>query len=189
MAKKDKERFAKSSFGYRDATNTISFQMKKRSLWWLWLLLLLLLLALLLLLKGRDKSVSPEPLPPVPGTGDVQILLKWSNMNDLDISCKDPKGDVVSFQNPVVSSGGQLDIDMNAGADLSSSPIENIYWPTGGAPKGRYTVYLTYYARHDALKQVSPYEIMVKHGDKTDNYTGEMTEVGQEIQICSFTIE
>lgn len=133
-------------------------------------------------------SVNPEPPTPIPQTGDVQILLKWNNKNDLDISCVDPRGDMVSYSKKEVPSGGKLDVDMNNdNARLSSSPIENIFWPTGGAPKGEYTVYLKYYAKHDLVERTS-YEVQVKHGNQTDDYKGTLEREKQEVKICSFRI-
>ncbi len=141
---------------------------------------------------GPEPSPEPEPEPgprPVPHTGDVQILLSWSNYNDLDIACIDPYGEIVWFQNKSVSSGGILDIDMNNGRNSRRDPIENIYWPTGGAPKGQYKVILTYYARRDNSELKTPYSVMVKHGEEVQTYTGTMTSVNQQVTICTFTIE
>ena len=129
------------------------------------------------------------PTDPVPHTGDVQILLSWSNYNDLDLSCVDPYNQEVWFQRKKVPSGGELDVDMNAGGPKRNNPIENIYWPTGGAPKGQYTVYLTYYAKNDPTQKETPYTIKVKHGDETDTYTGVIQEVKQRVKICTFSIE
>ena len=129
-----------------------------------------------------------DPNLPVPHTGDIQILLSWSNKNDLDIECTDPFGNTVRYDNKKVPSGGELDIDMNAGWSYVVNPIENIYWPTGGAPKGRYKVRLIYFAKHDSMFE-TPYTIKVKHGDKTDTYTGTVTRVKENVDICTFVID
>lgn len=174
-----------------------------------WLLLLLGLLLLFLLfwcfILGKcnfdfcgcdcenqpNPIVNPQPMPnPVPHTGEVQILLSWSNRNDLDIACIDPSGQKVWFKNKKVPSGGELDIDMNAGeGPYRNDPIENIYWPTDRAPKGQYTVILTYFAKHENNNSETPYTIKVKHGDKTDTYTGIVKEVNESANICTFVIE
>lgn len=135
---------------------------------------------------NSDSDINPQP---VPHTGDVQILLSWSNYNDLDIACIDPFGQKVWYQNKTVPSGGQLDIDMNAGGPSRRDPIENIYWPTGGAPKGEYKVILTYYARYDNRHLATPYTVKVKHGSETHTYTGTLTIVNQEVTICTFTLD
>lgn len=127
---------------------------------------------------------------PAPQTGDVQIQLKWHNFNDLDIACTDPFGQTVNFRNKHVPSGGCLDVDMNAGGLKSNQPLENIYWPTGGAPSGNYTVYLKYYARKDSYEDATPYEVFVKYGDKAENYTGTLSSINTGWnKICSFTLK
>lgn len=75
------------------------------------------------------------------GTGDIQVTLRWTTSDDLDLSVTDPNGEVVSFFTPTIGSGGQLDVDANAGCfEQTSSPIENVFWPVSQAPEGNYTV-------------------------------------------------
>jgi hypothetical protein len=170
---------------------------------WLLLLLLLALIFLVIwccLLKkcnfnfcGCDCDettvVIPEPRVkpnPTPTTGDVQILLKWSNYNDLDLACIDPSGTTIWHKNRVSPTGGLLEIDMNVGNNRSSEPIENIYWQTGGAPTGAYQVYLTYYAVQDNV-DATPYSIKVKYGDTVEDFSGTVKKSDGTIHICTFT--
>ena len=82
-------------------------------------------------------------------TGDIQITLHWHNRNDLDLWCQDPTGEQIYYGHPRANSGGELDFDMNAGAEaFSSDPVENIHWPRNSAPRGRYRVYVNYFQRH-----------------------------------------
>jgi hypothetical protein len=74
-------------------------------------------------------------------TGDIQITLRWNTADDLDLFVRDPAGDEVSYFNTSVPSGGQLDVDANMGcAERMASPVENIFWPTGGGAPGDYVV-------------------------------------------------
>jgi hypothetical protein len=74
-------------------------------------------------------------------TGDVQVTLRWNTADDLDLFVRDPAGDEVSYFNPSVPSGGQLDVDANMGCvERMASPVENIFWPTGGGVPGDYVV-------------------------------------------------
>lgn len=125
--------------------------------------------------------------PEVPSTGDVQVLLSWDNYNDLDIYCVDPNADVVSYSNKQVPSGGQLEIDMNAQYPDRKTPIENIFWPTGGAPNGEYKVFLSYYNQHININE-TPYKITVKYGDKTKEFRGKIKDKGTTIPIVTFTL-
>jgi hypothetical protein len=75
------------------------------------------------------------------GTGDVQVTLNWHDINDLDLHVIDPTGEEIYYGNRMSSSGGMLDVDANAGCGgTTTSPRENIFWPTGSAPTGKYTV-------------------------------------------------
>lgn len=80
------------------------------------------------------------------GTGDVQVTLRWGSTADLDLSVTDPTGATVDFQTRTSSTGGSLDVDSNADCSTAtSSPVENVFWPTGSAPDGEYVVTVTYY--------------------------------------------
>ena len=128
-----------------------------------------------------------EEEPPVPSTGDVQILLGWKNYNDLDLICTDPNGETIWFKNKRSSTRGQLEIDMNVEYPDSQEPIENIYWPSGGAPNGDYNVYVLFYKQHTSTKD-TPYTVNVKHEGQTDTYSGIASEIGHAIHVCTFTV-
>lgn len=139
--------------------------------------------------KALQKVKSGELVDctPEPNTGDVQVLLSWDNYNDLDLIVTDPNSESVWFKNRRVSSGGQLQIDMNVEYPDSKTPIENIYWQSGGAPNGTYNVYLLYFKQHENI-EVNPYKITVKQGDKTDEYKGTINNEDEAIHICTFTL-
>lgn len=89
-------------------------------------------------------TVSDETLEPVLQTGDVQVTLRWDTSDDLDLIVVDPAGSVVDFGSPRSPSGGQLDVDANGFCQTQSfTPVENIFWPNGGAPNGEYLAYVT----------------------------------------------
>ncbi len=139
--------------------------------------------ALALVKSGADVDCAPQP-----STGDVQILLSWNNLNDLDLSCSDPNGDMVWFRNKRVRSGGQLEIDMNVEYPDSRNPIENIYWPTGGAPSGTYNVYVRYFRQH-VRDASSPYKVKVKYGAEEKEYEGTLNNPNDVVKICSFVLK
>ncbi len=144
-----------------------------------------------------DSKTRPQPNPqpqpdtrvkPVPSTGDVQILLKWNNYNDLDLSCIDPSGVKIWYRKKESPTGGQLEIDMNVDGNRSNEPIENIFWATGTAPAGQYRVFLTYYAKHDNVDD-TPYLITIKYGDVLKKFRGTIkkNDYKKDIEIYSFT--
>lgn len=134
------------------------------------------------------KSRETVDCTPAPSSGDVQILLSWNNYNDLDLICTDPNGETIFYKNRMVSSGGQLEIDMNVEYPDSKNPIENIFWKSGTAPQGTYNVYLQYYQNHESNINETPYEIEVRYGGKTESFKGTMREEGKIIHICTFTL-
>jgi len=140
--------------------------------------------------KALQKVKSGEKLDctATPSTGDVQVLLNWDNYNDLDLCCTDPNGETVWFKNKNVSTGGQLDIDMNVDYPGSNTPVENIYWPSGKAPNGSYNVYLINYKNHEPYINSTPYTIKVKYGGKNQVYKGNIRKEDKSLHICSFTL-
>jgi hypothetical protein len=81
--------------------------------------------------------------------GDIQISLFWKNHNDLDLHCIDPQGEEICYSNKISKrTGGELDVDQNAHPPYNDAPVENIYWPAGGAPPGLYRVTVVHYAGH-----------------------------------------
>ena len=129
--------------------------------------------------QGRDT----EPM-----TGDVQLLLSWNDYNDLDLACIDPNGEAIWYKNKHAASGGCLQIDMNVQYGDSKTPIENIYWPTGQAPFGNYSVIVSMYKQHESRTPVSPYHLKVVHGGTVEEYDGTMSKADGKVVVCTFTL-
>ncbi|HYN88710.1 MAG TPA: hypothetical protein VER55_09275, partial [Ardenticatenaceae bacterium] len=89
--------------------------------------------------RSSRESTFAQPGEPVLGTGDVQVTLRWDNPADLDLHVVDPAGEEISYGHPVAQSGGQLDVDANIGCQ-DDLRVENVFWPSGGAPTGTYQV-------------------------------------------------
>lgn len=88
-------------------------------------------------------GVTPGGVEPVLQTGDVQVTLRWATSDDLDLVVVGPSGEAVTYFSPTSASGGQLDVDANAFCETASpAPVENIFWPTGGAPTGDYSAFV-----------------------------------------------
>jgi uncharacterized protein YfaP (DUF2135 family) len=120
-------------------------------------------------------------------SGDPQMTLIWNNVNDLDLHCTTPSGDEIYFNNPTVDSG-TLDVDMNAHEDdLSSSPVENIFWTPGTAPSGHYIVKVVYYASHGGPES-NDYSVKVTVNGNTKVFTGTISNVDDEQVVDTFDI-
>ena len=110
------------------------------------------------------------------GTGDVQVTLSWDAESDVDFHVIDPNGDEVYFTNRQVPSGGELDLDSNAGCLIDSVRNENITWPMGSAPRGTYTVRVDYWSACDVA--ATNYTVLVNNGGNVEIFTGRFTGGG-----------
>ena len=110
------------------------------------------------------------------GTGDVQVTLSWDSDSDVDLHVVDPNGEEVYYSNEQVSSGGQLDLDANAGCNIADVRNENITWPVGTAPRGTYTVRVDYWSSCDVPE--TNYTVLVNNGGNVQVFTGTFTGAG-----------
>ena len=95
--------------------------------------------------KEEEKTPDPRPTPGGPGIGDISFRLSWTGSADLDLHVQEPNGNVISFQSPTSSTGGRLDVDSNVNCITSNVPVENVFWPTGQAPRGTYQYWVRYF--------------------------------------------
>lgn len=116
--------------------------------------------------------------PPVLGTGDVQVTLRWTGRDDLDLAVSEPTGEVVFFANPELTSGASLDVDANALCEtVTPVPIENIFWPVSAAPIGNYQAVVSLFSRCDALTPAPiPFTLTILANGTSQTYSGEVSE-------------
>ena len=110
------------------------------------------------------------------GTGDVQVSASWDSASDVDLHVVDPRGAEVFYGRPSSASGGQLDLDSNAGCDIDRKNNENIRWPAGRAPAGTYTVRLDYWSSCGVAS--TNYVVTVNNGGSTQTFRGTFTGSG-----------
>ncbi|MBN1956225.1 MAG: hypothetical protein JW900_14430 [Anaerolineae bacterium] len=122
----------------------------------------------------------------VPHTGDVQVTLEWYNTADLDLYVVDPFGEEVYHGHRLAASGGELDVDANYPCSSArSNPIENVYWPWGGAPGGEYQVHVRYYGECNS-EGTSEFLVTIRvDGEVIDSYPGQLLP-GEESLIARF---
>ena len=120
---------------------------------------------------------------PVLGTGDIQSTLRWTTTDDLDLAVTDPSGQTVFYKNPRVPSGGAQDVDDNADCiESNPTPVENIFWPTEGAPTGDYTVEVRLFRRCAAPGPV-PFTLTLLVQGKTETLTGSVDDATKAVRF------
>jgi hypothetical protein len=119
--------------------------------------------------------------------GDIQISLSWHNYNDLDLHCLDSAGEEIFFGHRLsLRTGGVLDVDQNAGPPYNMSPVENIYWPFGGAPSGLYRISVVYYAPHTGV-DATPFMVRTVVRGQTNFFKSTISYTGlrEAMSICN----
>jgi hypothetical protein len=109
------------------------------------------------------------------GTGDVQVSVSWDAESDVDLHVIDPTGDEVYYGRQLVTSGGSLDLDSNAGCAIDGVKNENITWES--APRGSYMVRLDYF--DSCEMSATSYVVTVRVKDQIPRtFTGTFTGAG-----------
>jgi uncharacterized protein YfaP (DUF2135 family) len=83
---------------------------------------------------GETQATLPETLTGVTvPRGIIEVSLLWENATDIQLLVRDPSGDAVFDDRPIISSGGQLlfNGNVNCTPALTTSPFSYVYWPEG----------------------------------------------------------
>jgi len=132
---------------------------------------------------------SPPPSTATPislGEGDVQVTLRWFDTSaDLDLYVTDPSGFTINFSSSRSPSGGQLDVDVIP-CNRSIERVENVFWPSGGAPRGTYAVGLHYHPSCRDLGETR-YEITVSVVGRAPQVFSGTIRYDQRLDITRFT--
>lgn len=84
--------------------------------------------------------------------GELRVSLEWYNFDDLDLWVTEPGGYRIFYSNKVSPTGGNLDVDMNAGSGTTREAVENIIWPQKHTMKeGRYLVQVNQFSRRETI--------------------------------------
>jgi len=119
-------------------------------------------------------------------SGDVVISLMWNNRHDCDLHVWTPSNQEIYYACKKSRCGGELDVDMNAGGATSETPVENVYWPEGGAPLGKYRVEAVNYGWKTGDHSPYEYTVKVKINDKVEFHTGKLSTAGERKLVCTF---
>jgi uncharacterized protein YfaP (DUF2135 family) len=109
----------------------------------------------------------------------------WYTTTDLDLAVVDPYGEEINYFHRSSNSGGKLDQDANPGCQgLTSQPIENIFWPIGGAPYGTFTIKVRYFQQCLGNGATS-FEVHVLVDGQETVYPGTIQSQGDEQVIAT----
>lgn len=135
---------------------------------------------------GRWIEIDRE-LIPVKG-GDVQFNVSWDSLADVDLYITDPAGEEISFSHRTSNSGGELDLDSNESCTRGFS-VENVYWPTGGAPEGEYIVSLALYSACGGTEPSVYRGTLLLGGAVVETFDGELapSQANDKIELTRFT--
>lgn len=120
--------------------------------------------------------------------GELRTSLSWHNSDDLDIHVIEPNGQRIYFGARYGSTGGQLDVDMNAGYTQNSvNPVENIIWADKNKLKeGKYQVEVNNFCKRGTKNP--GYTIQVECQGQTFDFESEKSpSSGSTHKVCTFT--
>lgn len=120
----------------------------------------------------------------------LRISLSWFNYDDLDLHVHEPPGrgvgslqDHIYFRNRRGATGGELDVDMNAGGGTSREAVENVVW-TGKVPSGAYKVIVNNFCQRETSDV--GFVIEVECGGKLSHYAyNKMVRNKQDINVVT----
>lgn len=120
-------------------------------------------------------------------SGDVRVSLIWNNRNDLDIHVISPSGEEIYYGHKRSRDGGELDVDMNVRGE-TIKPVENIYWTKGGAPLGRYKVFVRNFRYHERRREATTFQVELWVNDEVTHYKGSIYGKGMSSDsvVCLF---
>ena len=119
--------------------------------------------------------------------GRIQVSVSWDTPSDVDLHVIDPTGEEIYYGNSVGDTGGELDLDSNAGCGIDGVNNENITWGDDTDPaSGTYTVLVHYWS--PCGQGTTNYIVTVRvEGEPTRTFSGTLTQDNEEDQVTSFS--
>lgn len=120
-------------------------------------------------------------------TGDFRASLAWFNHDDLDLHLVEPSGHHIYFGNKVNHvTGGNLDVDMNAGYGATRVPVENITFPSRDRMQpGEYTLYVNQFAQRET--QDVGFEVEMEFDGVVYGFSWpNVIKTGNNVVVCKF---
>lgn len=140
----------------------------------------------------RDGTEETRTITVVVGSGvsggDVQVTLQWNSTANLDLYVTDPTGFVIHHAAPVSPTGGRLERNANSPCSVAAAPAtENIFWPTGTAPSGTYSVRVDY--TNECVVGQGPvnYTLTVRNNGAIISQQNGSITLGQSLTVYTFS--
>lgn len=132
-------------------------------------------------IKGRVKRAGGSV------TGDFRASLAWFNFDDLDLHLKQPNGLEIFFQRKNdPRTGGELDVDMNAGSGTTRAAVENITFPQRERmAEGEYTLFVNQWCQREAID--TGFEVEMEFDGTVHSFAWPAAiKTGQNVLVCRF---
>ncbi len=121
--------------------------------------------------------------------GDIEVSLFWSTNADLQLLVRDPAGESVFDDNPLVASGGILQEagNVNCVPAATGTPVSYIYWPPGTMRPGTYEVEVWYQNACSELPPPVDFTLLIEVNGQVVADAREFPQAGQRF-VTNFTV-
>jgi len=121
--------------------------------------------------------------------GDIEVSLYWSTNADLQLLVRDPAGQSVFDDSPLVASGGILQEvgNVNCIPAATGTPVSYIYWPLGAMRPGTYEVEVWYQNACSDLPPPVDFTLLIEVNGNLVADAREFPLVGQRY-VTNFTV-
>lgn len=120
-------------------------------------------------------------------TGDFRASLAWFNFDDLDLHLRQPSGREIFFRyRQDLTTGAELDVDMNAGGPKSRSAVENITFPQRERMvAGEYTLFVNQWCQRESVDV--GFEVEMEFDGTVHSFAWPTAvKTGQDVLVCRF---
>lgn len=120
-------------------------------------------------------------------TGDFRASLAWFNYDDLDLHLKEPNGFEIYYGTKIDHcTGGNLDVDMNAGSGHTRNAVENITFPSRSKMReGKYSLFVNQFCQRESKDFGFEIEIEFEGAVYTFAWS-EPIPTGRNVPVCDF---
>lgn len=114
---------------------------------------------------------------------DIRISLIWNNRDDLDLHVITPRHEEIAYYKKKSSCGGWLDVDMNVSGE-TDTPVENVRWSKGTAPRGQYKVVIHNFCNRCRVSV--PFKLEVQIGEEVFTFEDRVMSRSRPNEVFTF---